>query len=216
MTPRLELRDITKSYPGVVANDGICLSILPGEIHAVLGENGAGKSTLMKIIYGAAQADSGEILCDGRLIEVHDPASSRALGIEMVYQHFALFDTKIGLCAIAWGPRGINGTQLPMGGEQKIRTRISQRHADATEAEPTAEVREAIDRIVKLLAGEPDDLTDIELDLEGVPEFNRGVYAIARAIPPGKTITYELEATSAAGVVAAGSRDVTLTITAGS
>ncbi|MDZ5450061.1 ABC transporter ATP-binding protein [Labrys sp. ZIDIC5] len=93
MTPRLELRNITKSYPGVVANDGISLSIMPGEIHAVLGENGAGKSTLMKIIYGAAQADSGEILCDGGLIEAHDPASSRALGIEMVYQHFALFES---------------------------------------------------------------------------------------------------------------------------
>lgn len=108
----------------------------------------------------------------------------------MTDQHFALFDTRIGLCAIAWGPRGINGTQLPMGGEEKIRTRISQRHADASEAEPTAEVREAIDRITKLLAGEPDDLTDIPLDLDGVPDFNRGVYAIARAIPPGKTITY--------------------------
>ncbi len=108
----------------------------------------------------------------------------------MTDQHFALFDTRIGLCAIAWGPRGINGTQLPMGGEQKIRTRISQRHTDATEAEPTREVRQAIDRMTKLLAGEPDDLTDIELDLDGVPEFNRGVYAIARAIPPGKTVTY--------------------------
>ena len=108
----------------------------------------------------------------------------------MTNQHFALFDTRIGLCAIACGPRGINGTQLPMGGEQKIRTRISQRHADAIEAEPTAEVQQAIDRIVKLLAGEPDDLTDIPLDLDGVPDFNRGVYEIARAIPPGKTITY--------------------------
>ncbi|PDT64658.1 cysteine methyltransferase [Bradyrhizobium ottawaense] len=108
----------------------------------------------------------------------------------MTDQHFALFDTRIGLCAIAWGPRGINGTQLPMGGEQKIRTRISQRHRDAVEAEPTPEVQEAIDRMTKLLAGEPDDLTDIELDLDGVPEFNRGVYEIARAIPPGKTLTY--------------------------
>src|SRR3954465_6361059 len=108
----------------------------------------------------------------------------------MTDQHFALFDSKIGLCAIAWGPRGINGTQLPMGGEQKIRTRISQRHADASEAEPTVEVQQAIDRITKLLAGEPDDLTDIPLDLDGVPDFNRGVYAIARTIPPGKTVTY--------------------------
>jgi methylated-DNA-[protein]-cysteine S-methyltransferase len=108
----------------------------------------------------------------------------------MTDQHFALFDSKIGLCAIAWGPRGINGTQLPMGGEAKIRTRISQRHADASEAEPTVEVQQAIDRITKLLAGERDDLTDIPLDLDGVPDFNRGVYAIARTIPPGKTVTY--------------------------
>ncbi|WP_296745005.1 ABC transporter ATP-binding protein [Mesorhizobium sp.] len=93
MTPRLELRDICKRYPGVVANDGVSLSIMPGEIHAVLGENGAGKSTLMKIIYGAAQADSGEILFDGKPIASPDPASSRALGIEMVYQHFALFES---------------------------------------------------------------------------------------------------------------------------
>ena len=105
-------------------------------------------------------------------------------------QHFTLFDTKIGLCAIAWGPRGINGVQLPMGGEQKIRTRIAQRHDDASEAKPTPEVQQAITRITKLLDGEPDDLTDIPLDLDGVPEFNRGVYAVARTIPPGKTMTY--------------------------
>ena len=108
----------------------------------------------------------------------------------MTDQHFALFDTKIGLCAIAWGPRGINGVQLPMGGEQKIRARIAQRHGAASEDQPPAAVREAIDRIVKLLAGEPDDLTDIPLDLDGVPDFNRGVYAIARSIPPGQTMTY--------------------------
>ena len=93
MPPRLELRNITKSYPGIVANDDISMSIMPGEIHAVLGENGAGKSTLMKIIYGAAQADSGEIFCDGKPIAAHTPATSRALGIEMVYQHFALFES---------------------------------------------------------------------------------------------------------------------------
>ncbi|MBL8583924.1 MAG: ABC transporter ATP-binding protein [Rhizobiaceae bacterium] len=93
MTPRLELRNISKRYPGVVANDDISMAIAPGEIHAVLGENGAGKSTLMKIIYGAVQADSGEIVCDGNRIERHDPATSRALGIEMVYQHFALFES---------------------------------------------------------------------------------------------------------------------------
>ncbi|MEW6630417.1 MAG: ABC transporter ATP-binding protein [Pseudomonadota bacterium] len=93
MHPRLELRNISKRYPGVIANDDVSLSIQPGEIHAVLGENGAGKSTLMKIIYGAAQTDSGEIFCDGNPITAHNPAMSRALGIEMVYQHFALFES---------------------------------------------------------------------------------------------------------------------------
>ncbi|NVO58557.1 ABC transporter ATP-binding protein [Rhodobacteraceae bacterium B1Z28] len=93
MAPRLELRGISKSYPGVIANDNISLSVLPGEIHAVLGENGAGKSTLMKIIYGATHADEGEIRCDGKLVPEHGPAVSRELGIEMVYQHFALFES---------------------------------------------------------------------------------------------------------------------------
>lgn len=93
MIPRLNLHNITKRYPGIVANDAISMSIAPGEIHAVLGENGAGKSTLMKIIYGAVQADTGEMFFDGRPIGYHDPASSRELGIEMVYQHFALFES---------------------------------------------------------------------------------------------------------------------------
>ena len=93
MTPRLELSGISKSYPGVIANDDISLSVLPREIHAVLGENGAGKSTLMKIIYGATPADKGEIRCDGKLVGEHGPAVSRELGIEMVYQHFALFES---------------------------------------------------------------------------------------------------------------------------
>ena len=93
MTPRLELRGIYKSYPGVIANENISLSVLPGEIHAVLGENGAGKSTLMKIIYGASPADQGEIICDGKVVGEHGPAVSRQLGIEMVYQHFALFES---------------------------------------------------------------------------------------------------------------------------
>ena len=108
----------------------------------------------------------------------------------MTNQYYALFDTAIGMCGIEWGPRGINGVQLPMGGEEKTRARIRQRHGDIEEAAPTAEVKAAIGRIVDLLAGKPDDLLDIPLDLDGVPEFNRGVYDIARRIPPGKTLTY--------------------------
>jgi methylated-DNA-[protein]-cysteine S-methyltransferase len=112
----------------------------------------------------------------------------------MTNQLYALFDTAIGTCGIEWGPRGINGVQLPMGNAEKTKKRIHQRHrqhlGEISEAEPTADVRCTIDRIVELLKGEADDLTDIALDLEDVPAFNRSVYAIARTIPPGKTLTY--------------------------
>jgi len=108
----------------------------------------------------------------------------------MTDQHFAIFDTAIGRCGIVWGPRGINGVQLPMGSEEKTRTRIRQSRGEIPEAAPTAEVQRAIDGIVELLAGKPNDLAAIALDLDGVPEFNRGVYDIARRIPPGQTLTY--------------------------
>jgi methylated-DNA-[protein]-cysteine S-methyltransferase len=103
---------------------------------------------------------------------------------------FAIFDTAIGPCGIVWGERGISGVQLPMGSEDTTRKRIRQRNGEIPEAEPTPEVRRAIVAIVELLAGKPNDLSDVVLDLQGVPEFNRGVYDIARTIPPGKTMTY--------------------------
>ncbi|MDL5031952.1 ABC transporter ATP-binding protein [Pelomonas sp. APW6] len=91
--PRLELQGISKQYPAVKANDGVSLRVMPGQIHAVLGENGAGKSTLMKIIYGAVQPDEGRLLWNGQPVQVRSPAQARQLGISMVYQHFSLFDT---------------------------------------------------------------------------------------------------------------------------
>jgi simple sugar transport system ATP-binding protein len=90
---RLELRAIRKAYPAVVANDDVSLRVAPGEIHAIVGENGAGKSTLMKIIYGMVQPDAGEMLWNGREVNITSPAEAQRLGIGMVFQHFALFDT---------------------------------------------------------------------------------------------------------------------------
>ena len=90
---RLQLTGITKRYPGVVANNGVSLTVQPGEIHAVLGENGAGKSTLMKIIYGAVKPDEGAVLFNGQPVHIRNPQMARALGISMVFQHFSLFDT---------------------------------------------------------------------------------------------------------------------------
>jgi simple sugar transport system ATP-binding protein len=91
--PRLQLRGITKRYPTVVANEDIDLSVGQGEIHALLGENGAGKSTLMKIVYGVTRPDSGSIEWEGAPVRIGSPAEARALGIGMVFQHFALFET---------------------------------------------------------------------------------------------------------------------------
>ena len=91
--PQLELRGIRKVYASVVANDGIDLSVRRGEIHAILGENGAGKSTLMKMIYGVTQPTAGQILWRGEPVAIASPAQARALGIGMVFQHFALFET---------------------------------------------------------------------------------------------------------------------------
>jgi general nucleoside transport system ATP-binding protein len=91
--PRIAILGIRKAYPSVVANDGIDLEVMPGEIHAVVGENGAGKSTLMKIIYGVTRPDAGQILWEGQPVRIQNPAQARELGIGMVFQHFSLFET---------------------------------------------------------------------------------------------------------------------------
>jgi len=90
MTTVLELRGITKTFPGVLANDNINLALEQGEIHALLGENGAGKTTLMNILYGLYKPDKGEILAQGKKINIHDPNDAITHGIGMVHQHFML------------------------------------------------------------------------------------------------------------------------------
>ena len=86
----VEMRDISKAWPGVVANDRVNLSVLKGEIHALVGENGAGKSTLMNILYGLIRPDSGEILINGQRAHINGPRDAIRLGIGMVHQHFML------------------------------------------------------------------------------------------------------------------------------
>ena len=90
MTAILELRGITKRFPGVLANDAIDLTLEEGEIHALLGENGAGKTTLMNILYGLYRQDEGEIIVRGKNIEFRSPSDAIAAGIGMVHQHFML------------------------------------------------------------------------------------------------------------------------------
>ncbi len=90
MAPILELRGITKRFPGVRANDHINLTLEKGEIHALLGENGAGKTTLMNILYGLYNQDEGEILVNGQKAEINEPTDAIRAGIGMVHQHFML------------------------------------------------------------------------------------------------------------------------------
>jgi ABC-type uncharacterized transport systems, ATPase components len=89
----LELRNITKTFGNVVANDNVSIKIEKGTIHAIVGENGAGKSTIMRIAYGFYTADSGEIFYDGKPVQIKNPHDAIALGIGMVHQHFMLVDT---------------------------------------------------------------------------------------------------------------------------
>src|SRR5215470_15564996 len=86
------MKGIVKRFPGSLANDHVDFGIMPGEIHALLGENGAGKSTLVKIIYGVLQADTGELFWQGQAIHIPNPHFARHLGIGMVFQHFSLFE----------------------------------------------------------------------------------------------------------------------------
>ena len=108
----------------------------------------------------------------------------------MTAQEFAVFDTAIGRCAIAWGPRGILAVQLPEGRDADTRARVLRQHPGAHEARPSADMQHAMDAIVALLRGTHVDLSTLPLDMAAVPDFHRRVYDVARTIPPGKTLSY--------------------------
>ncbi len=105
-------------------------------------------------------------------------------------QNYALFESDIGICGIVWSGRGVCGVQLPEGSEAATRTRVERRHAGAQEATPPPPIQNVIDAIAALLHGEPRDLSFVAIDDAAIPAFNRKVYAIARAIPPGQTMSY--------------------------
>lgn len=88
----VEMLNITKEFPGIIANDNITLNLKRGEVHALLGENGAGKSTLMSVLFGLYQAEKGEIRKNGEVVKINNPNDANALGIGMVHQHFKLVE----------------------------------------------------------------------------------------------------------------------------
>lgn len=117
--PVLELKGLTKRFPGVLANDAISLSVHRGEIHALLGENGAGKSTLVKMIYGIMRPDAGSMMLAGKPYAPTSPAHARGCGISMVFQHFSLFDALTVTDNVALGMRPDQATR-------GLKSRISQ------------------------------------------------------------------------------------------
>ncbi len=120
--PAVELRGITKRFPGVVANDDIDIVVRKGTIHAIVGENGAGKSTLMKTLYGMHKPDEGTILLDGRETTLPSPSEAIAAGIGMVHQHFMLADNLTVLENVVLGDEPTTAGRLDFGAaRRKIR-----------------------------------------------------------------------------------------------
>jgi len=141
MPPVLELRGITKAFPGVLANDHIDLTLEQGEIHALLGENGAGKTTLMNILYGLYTPDEGQIMLNGREVQIQDPSDAIDQGIGMVHQHFMLIPvmtvTENVMLGVEPTRNGILLDQAQVA--QRIRE-ISQQHG--LEVDPEAHVED--------------------------------------------------------------------------
>mgnify|MGYP000771858409 CR=1 FL=1 len=116
----IEMLNITKRFPGIIANDNITLQLRRGEIHALLGENGAGKSTLMSVLFGLYQPEEGTIKKDGKVVSIKNPNDATALGIGMVHQHFKLVDVFSVLDNIILG---VEPTVTPFGFLQKAQAR---------------------------------------------------------------------------------------------
>lgn len=128
MTVAVEMKNITKRFPGIVANDRISFQVNKGEIHALLGENGAGKSTLMNILMGLYQPDEGEIWIDGRKADIADPNEAIRLGINMVHQHFMLVDTFTVTENIILGAEPRKGLEVDYRDAEKRIAEISERY----------------------------------------------------------------------------------------
>jgi len=104
-TPLVSMRNITKTFPGVLADDNVDLDLFPEEIHVIMGENGAGKTTLMNVLYGFYRADSGKISVEGKEVEIKSPVDAQSLGIGMVFQHFSVIEVFTVLENVAIGRR---------------------------------------------------------------------------------------------------------------
>jgi len=136
----LELRDVTKVFPGVVANDKVSMTLGRGEIVALLGENGAGKSTLMNVVYGLLSAERGEILVDGEQVKIRSPRQAIDLGIGMVHQHFMLVEPLTVTENIVLGREPGRLGVIDMASARKRVAEISERYG--LKVDPDARIRD--------------------------------------------------------------------------
>ena len=194
-TPVLETRNITKRFPGVVANEDVSIQLYPGEILALLGENGAGKSTLMNIIYGLYQPTEGEILVRGQAVQMSNPNDAIALGIGMVHQHFQLVPVMTVAENVMLGAEstkyGLLDTNLVAG---RI-TELSEHYGLAVDPYAIVEdlpvgVRQRVE-IVKTLYREADILILDEPTAVLTPQEIEGLFDVMRLLASqGKSIIF--------------------------
>ena len=196
MATVLELRGITKQFPGVLANDHIDLTLEQGEIHALLGENGAGKTTLMNILYGLYQPDEGEIIVKGKPVKIHSPTDAIAVGIGMVHQHFMLVPVFTVTENVILGDEDVRYRQIldRRSASAKIR-HLSEQYS--LEVDPNAYVRDipvGVQQrveIIKLLYREADILILDEPSAVLTPQEIEGLFRIMRTLAEqGKSIIF--------------------------
>ena len=151
----IEMRNITKRFPGIIANDDVTLQLKKGEIHALLGENGAGKSTLMSVLFGLYQPEEGNILINGQPVKINDPRDANANGIGMVHQHFKLVHNFTVLENIVLGVETVQNGVLKMDDARKKVMQLSERYGlkilpDAVTSEITVGMQQRVE-ILKML-----------------------------------------------------------------
>jgi len=196
MPPVLELRGVTKAFPGVLANDHIDLTLEEGEIHALLGENGAGKTTLMNILYGLYKPDEGQIFIRGEKVDIHGPSDAIARGVGMVHQHFMLIPVMTVTENVMLGVESTrNGIFLDRATVAKRLREISEQYG--LEIEPDAYIKDlpvgAQQRveIIKVLYRKADILVLDEPTAVLTPQEVEGLFKVLRSlVAKGKSLIF--------------------------
>jgi ABC-type uncharacterized transport system ATPase subunit len=200
-TPLLELRGITKRFPGVLANDRVDLSLEKGEIVALLGENGAGKTTLMNVVYGLLAPDSGQTLVDGSEVHIKSPRQAISLGIGMVHQHFMLVEPLTVAENIVLGQEPARATIIDFGAARSFVDDLSERYGlhvdpDAKIIDLSVGMQQRVEILKALYRGARILILD-EPTAVLTPQEVRGLFSVIRSlVEEGLTvafITHKLE-----------------------